>query len=375
MTPRERIQSAMDRRIPDRIPLMCQMSIGHMLVQLGVSPAEFWHDARVFADGLVTLRTLYDFDGILVSLHGHDPDWQSSIASRERNQDGEKIVWNNGDSTFYPNDDLPLHSASQNLRTNTQGIETPGQLPDTLDYIPVSQGLHFHISPRHRFDIFDFVREKSGSEYSIHGEVTSPFDYYLDLVGYQVGLMMLIDSPGRAKEILAHFSRLVCSLGVDMCRKGIDAVKISSPFAGAGFISPSFYEEFVVPYEREVALAVRNQGVHVYTHTCGAIDDRLELMFESGISGIECLDPPPLGNVELDDAMKRIGDKGFVKGNIDSVNILLMGTTDQIQADARKRIEIGRQYGGFILSTACSIAPRVKPENIRLLREAVERWG
>jgi hypothetical protein len=351
------------------------MSIGHMLVQLGVSPAEFWHDARVFADGLVKLRALYDFDGILVSLHGHDPDWRSSITSRERNQEGERIVWDNGDSTFYPNDDLPIHSSLQNSTAGDPIEGMLGKLPESLDYIPVSQGLHFNISPRHRFDVFDFVREMAGSEYSIHGEVTSPFDYYLDLVGYQEGLMMLIDSPEQARRILSHFSRLVSSLAIDMCKKGIDAVKISSPFAGAGFISPAFYEEFVVPCERSLAMAVRSLGVHVYTHTCGAIDDRLELMFESGISGIECLDPPPLGNVELDDAMLRIGNKGFVKGNIDSVNILLMGTRDQIQADAKKRIETGKQYGGFILSTACSIAPHVNRENICLLREAVDRWG
>jgi hypothetical protein len=35
-------------------------------------------------------------------------------------------------------------------------------------------------------------------------------------------------------------------------------------------------------------------------------------MLNTGISGLECLDPPPLGNVELDDAMNRIKGKGFL---------------------------------------------------------------
>jgi MtaA/CmuA family methyltransferase len=231
------------------------------------------------------------------------------------------------------------------------------------------------ISRAHQFDIFETIRKKLGNDYSLHGELTSPFDYFLDLVGYQDGLMAMITSPKKTKEILSHYSSLVATLASDMCHHGVDAIKISSPFAGAGFISPEFYAEFVVPYERKIVQEIRAHGVHAYTHTCGAIADRLELMFDSGVSGIECLDPPPLGNVELDEAFKTIGNRGFIKGNIDSVNTLLSGSKDQILEDARQRIEIGKRHGGFILSTACSIAPGVRRENILLLREAVERWG
>ncbi len=61
----------------------------------------------------------------------------------------------------------------------------------------------------------------------------------------------------------------------------------------------------------------------VYIHTCGDIGDRLELMADTGIDGIDTLDPPPLGSVDLDDAKRRVGDRVFFKGNIDPVNTLL----------------------------------------------------
>jgi uroporphyrinogen decarboxylase len=160
-----------------------------------------------------------------------------------------------------------------------------------------------------------------------------------------------------------------------MAETGVDAIKISSPFAGSGFISPNDYKEFVVPYERKIAEAIRAKGVHAYLHTCGQIDDRLETMFETGISGIECLDPPPLGNVELESAKQRIGNKGFIKGNIDSVNLLLFGSDEEILKDAEWRLKVGKQDGGFILSTACSIAPMVHREKIQLLKQAVDKWG
>ena len=79
----------------------------------------------------------------------------------------------------------------------------------------------------------------------------------------------------------------------------VDAIKISSPFAGRGFISSEFYEQFVLPYESQIIREIRQAGKFVYIHTCGSIGDRRELMQRSGASGLECLDPVPVGDVDL----------------------------------------------------------------------------
>lgn len=155
----------------------------------------------------------------------------------------------------------------------------------------------------------------------------------------------------------------------------MDAVKLSSPYAGSGFISPRFYREFVLPYEGRIARAIRRRGVPAYVHTCGAIHDRLEMMIEAGFSGLECLDPPPLGDVDLADAKGRIGREAFIKGNIDPIHVLLSGSLETVEKDARSRLEIGKPGGEYILSTACSIAPRTPPENIRVLAEIAADAG
>jgi uroporphyrinogen-III decarboxylase len=364
----------MDLKSPDRVPLMCQLSIGHMLLQLNVSPLEFWHDVDVYADGLVRLREIYDFDGVLVSLHGHHAEWRRNIQSRAVVAGVEEIVWKNGDRVRYLPDELPQPKMPGEQPPPLSEFDEK-KLPAVLEYIPVSQGLHFEIDPQHRFDIFKRIRSELGDSYSVHGEITSPLDYFLDMFGYQEGLVGLLTEPDRCKNVLAHFTSLVKQLAVEMCLEGVDAIKVSSPFAGAGFVSTESYREFVLPYESEIAEAVRASGVHIYTHTCGAVSDRLEMMFDAGVSGIECLDPPPLGDVELDDAKRRTKGRGFIKGNIDSVNTLLQGEPEKILADARRRLEVGKEGGGFILSTACSVAPRVDRSKLLLLREAVELWG
>ncbi|MGB2869136.1 MAG: uroporphyrinogen decarboxylase family protein [Bacteroidota bacterium] len=376
MTPKLRVKAAMDLQVPDRVPLMCQLSIGHMLQQLRVSPSEFWHEPQVFAEGLIRLREIYDFDGILVSLHGHDRRWKDTILERKpAPEGGEEIRWKNGSRTVYPVDDLPRHYATGDQKKPSFENFRLSDLPPTLSYIPVSQGLYFPIDPAHKFDVFHILCQKVGATHSIHGEVTSPFDYFLDFFGHQDALMYLIDDSDKAKRVLDHFTTLIEQLAVEMCETGIDAIKLSSPFAGSGFISSGFYSEFITPFEGRIARAVRAKGVHFYTHTCGAIGDRLELMFDAGVSGIECLDPPPLGDVELADAKQRTRGRGFIKGNIDSVNKLLFGSEQEILDDARTRLEVGKQGGGFILSTACSVAPHVTRSKLLLLREAAERWG
>lgn len=375
MTPKDRIKAAMELKPVDRIPFMCQMSIGHMLMQLNVSPLEFWLDKDVFKKGLVELREQYEFDGILVSLYGHDPNWRSEIESTEKTDEFESAKFNNGDKIFCPYNDLPYYEFANTREQLSLAEITEEQLPNDIDYFPVSQDLPFFIHPGHKFDIIEELIKEEGQTYSIHGEITSPFDFYLDLIGHQEALMGIIDSPDKVKLIMHYFTKGLVKLAEDMCDTGVDAIKISSPFAGSGFISPDDYKEFVYPYEKEIVQAIRNKGTYVYIHTCGAINDRLELMFDTGTSGIECLDPAPLGDVELSDAKKRIGSRGFIKGNIDSVNSLLNGSEEEIIDDAKKRIKIGSENNGFILSTACSIAPAVKKENIQLLKKVIAEWN
>ena len=138
-----------------------------------------------------------------------------------------------------------------------------------------------------------------------------------------------------------------------------DAILISSAFAGAGFISRDMYREFVLPYERRVVEAIHEFGIPAYTHTCGAIGDRLDLMAETGLDGIDTLDPPPLGTVDLAQAKAEFGQRLFFKGNLDAVNEMLYADDARFRQAVLDRLRIGKPGSGYILSSACSVAPRL----------------
>ena len=235
--------------------------------------------------------------------------------------------------------------------------------------------MHLQNIPEGRVAEIRQAREIMGKESSIHGAVYSPEDYLIDLLGVQQAMMAMLTHPEKCKDILSRYAEAVKGHLQEQIDAGVDAVNFSAPWSGQNFISYEMYEEIIAPAQKMVVDVCRANDVFCYCHTCGAIDDRLELIIDIGFDGIECLDPPPLGNVRLEDAVRRIGDRAFIKGNIDPVNLLLNGTVEQVKEDARKRLEIGMKAKGFILSSACALAPGTPEENLDALYDIVEKYG
>jgi len=364
MTPRERMAAAMAHQPIDRVPVMCQMAIGHICLNTGCSPVELWHDTDTYVTALFAMCERYGFDGILVSVPGSSPDWRDQVATMETTRDGQIVSWKRalenhspyplGVRTLYRADDLPAPLEGHRLATldtlDPSAIDVLGDVPEWM------------LAP-----LRETIRRSAG-ELSVHGETFSPFDKLVELLGIEPAMVGLIDDAEKCHAVLERGLEYASNWGTAQVRCGIDAIKISSPYVGGGLLSRRFYREFVVPYERRLVERLHAAGpVPVYTHTCGAIGDRLEDMVSTGIDGLECLDPPPLGDVELDDAKRRVGGHVFIKGNVDSVNTLLKRQPAQIETDVRRTIAMGAPGGGFILSTACSIAPGVPTEHVRVL--------
>ncbi len=389
MNSKERMAAAMRLHQPDRVPVMCQISLGHYFLNCDLTEIDIWHDTKAFGEALITLQRRYGFDGILINLPGRDPHWRDYIRHIEQSPDGKTIHWHNGWYTICPPDDNP-HVYRED---GTRYFANFGEIdPDRLFYIephdigglthPYRWGFsdlpadESNFFPPWQFETIDYVVRSAGDEVSVHSEIFSPFTQFLELLDYTNGLMALLDDPGKSKACLEALARGATELGRQQAAHGVDAILVSSAFAGADFISPDQYREFVLPYERMVIEGIKDKlDLPVYTHTCGRIGDRLELMEATGTDGIDTLDPPPLGNVGLADAKERIGARLFLKGNLDPVNVILLGNPEQVSAEAKRCLEAASAGGGYILSSACSIPPHASPANIEKIGEAAGRFG
>ena len=390
MNGRERMALAMHHQLPDRVPVMCQLACGHYFLFSGVAPEEIWFTSEGFAEALVRMQQRYRFDGILINVPGRPKDFLSHVVKREKNDDGHWLHLDTGDKVFVPLDDNAQLTPADDGRPTRADFVTID--PDDLDFIDGLRGYiwnTYHIPwldgkptpgpltelPDYFFDTIDAVRRRVGNEISVHGEVFSPLTHYMELFGYEQALMTFIQDPGKVHAVLDRLSVASVTWAVAQARHGVAAVLMSSAFVGGPLLSPKMYREFVIPYEKRVTDAVKAEGVPVYTHTCGSIGDRLELMLETGTEGVDTLDPPPLGNTVLADAKRIIGNRAFIKGNMNAVELLQARSAEQIIEHATDRIVTGKPGGGYILSTACSVAPKVEPWKLELLTPLAEELG
>jgi MtaA/CmuA family methyltransferase len=380
---KELVEKAMRQEHPDQIPVMCQLANGHTIINTGVHPIDYFVDDETWADCLIRIRELYDFDGILCHKPGRTPRLMELVDSVNRDlevptlylKDGSRIECTRDDDAYYKKNadlklptldeidfDRPLDWASDSFKAfqwskGTYDFKTPEEIPEET------------------FGMIDRVIARCGEKYSVHGEVRAPMDHFLNLIGMEEGLMALLTEPEKASRLLDTCTKWSVALAIRLVRRGAHAIKISSPFAGTGFLPREMYEQYIIPGESKIAQAVKSEGGFSYTHTCGGIGDRLDLIMKCGVSGIECLDPPPLGNVDLREAVELLKGKIFIKGNIDPVNTLMRGSKEKITRDVTEILEVaGHKMDGFILSSACSVAPPVAPDNIKLAVELCRKF-
>ncbi len=376
MNGRERLSVAMRRGMPDGVPVMCQLALGHYFLHSGLDALEVWHSTDAFAEALVRLQRRYGFDGILVNLPGRDRDWRRHVVRVSVEKDRRVVEWADGRRTLAPPDDNP-HVVGPDGRAPAPSFAALD--PERLFYVEphaiCGVSVLSSFPPAH-YDAIRAVRERAGEAVAVHGEVFSPLSQLVELLGVEPALLALVDDPGRSRACLSRLVEGAVALGRGLVAAGADAVLLSSAYAGAGFLSPRHYRDFVLPFELAVVSGIKAQAdVPVYTHTCGAIGDRLEAMMDTGTDGIDTLDPPPLGTVDLADARRRTKGRVFLKGNVDPVNVVLRGTPDDVRRAARACLETAAEGGGYVLSTACSVPPHAPPENVAALREAADAFS
>ena len=332
----------MERRVPDRVPVWCLLSMEH-IIRNATPDGRYPESVEDLVGAECGLARRYGFDGAILLFP----------ALRERTRVGAMVH-----SMVHPT-----------------GLTGPGGDFSTAD--PENWERRPHEHTPEDFHACRVAREVLGPDYHIGGWVPDAFSRAVQWFPSVGDAMMAIgEDPERFLALVSYFEAMcIESARAQIRLGGLESIQISSPYAGSSLISTQSYEELVLPQLSRMAEALRPEAGFTYVHTCGFLSDRLELVASSGVDGIECMDPPPLGNVELEDAKRRIGGSVFLKGNLDSVNVLLKGTDEDVDRAIMRCLEVGMPGGGYILSSACSVAPGVPPHRVRRLAEIVAEFG
>ena len=96
MSSKNLVNQAMEKKRPERVPVMCQMANGHTVINTGVDPIDYFLDGELWADCLIRMRALYDFDGILCHKPGRVHGLGDQVERMDRDAESPTLYMEDG---------------------------------------------------------------------------------------------------------------------------------------------------------------------------------------------------------------------------------------------------------------------------------------
>ena len=204
----------------------------------------------------------------------------------------------------------------------------------------------------------------------------SPDSCITNALGHNRAMMLWADDPAFFVGALHYFHdlhlktiRMLCEAGAEVIMNGWFQGGL-----GAGW-SPEMYREVIQPMVKADADLVHRYGRLYHVYDDGKCNAVLEDLAEAGVDCLGTLTPPPVGDVDLADAKRRVGKRVCLKGNIDLYHVLMRGTPELVRQKVREAIEAAASGGGYILSTSDSVREGTAIENLRAYFDAGREFG
>lgn len=180
----------------------------------------------------------------------------------------------------------------------------------------------------------------------------------------------------RCRQLMDKILRLDEKLIRATAVGGSDFVFLGGP--GSEMISPKYYENFLVPYSRQVTDMAHRAGLLVYSHICSPIEPMLTMGYynQMGIDLFETLSEAPVGNVKsIEDAFSKLSPDICTRGNI-GLDALLQETPEQIYDRSIRILETAKRMGRkHILAASDYLFYGTKEENVHAMCRAVRDFN
>lgn len=194
------------------------------------------------------------------------------------------------------------------------------------------------------------------------------------LMGTQELIFEAADNPGWVHELLGALLRkklqfIVESLG----GASYDLIETGGGAGSSTVISPKYFREFCLPYDRKIHEALHALGHRVVYHTCGGMMPILEEIVQTGCDAAETLTPPGMGGDARPEELKeRIGSRVALIGGLDQNTVLGAGTPAQVERHVREMFGAYGPGGGYIMSPSDHFF-HIPEENLRAYAEAARK--
>jgi uroporphyrinogen decarboxylase len=176
---------------------------------------------------------------------------------------------------------------------------------------------------------------------------------------------MMFQHNGVFSFLMEKLTDMVISYLSAQIKAGAQAVQLFDTWAGV--LSPVDYKNFVLPYVKKINAELKKQEVPLiyFVNNCAGVLKEVKKS-GAGVIGIDW-------RVDLGDAIKRLGKKIVVQGNLDPCALFL--SREELEERIKDVLWKGEAAKGHIFNLGHGILPDTPVENVIALVEAVHRYG
>jgi len=371
MTSKERITVAMKGGIPDRVP-----------VSLGLSemvPVRYFTDDYVkffWIDKIPTWKARVEIesdrfgaDGFL-HLVENPSQFDPPIEITNVKEKSDEVIYTeiihtkHGDlSTEYTlNRQAPLSRTEPFVKspeTDYAKVMDLLQNPDTKDLAEINAAY-----------------AKIGARAHVGFWIPTPIEWWDSLRCTQDMIMDLCDYPGLMKKIFSAYTEYAKTLlNYILQNTSLDSVGLGGSSTSMSVISPDFHREYSLDFGRIMCAVAHQYDKPVQYHMCGKSRVALPITAEMGVDGFDALECPPTGDVDLAEVKKKFGQKISLRGNVNSIHIMLNGKPADVEKDIIRCMESAKEGGGYILGVGDQTPYHTSEENLRAFVEYGKKYG
>ncbi len=121
-------------------------------------------------------------------------------------------------------------------------------------------------------------------------------------------------------------------------------------YASEPFLPPAMFQEYVVRYVEPMVRAIHDHGGYARIHCHGRLKNILDMIAGMGADGLDPIEPPPQGDMELRDVRQRHGRQLVLFGNLEIADIESL-PTPQFTEKVKRALDEGTAGAGrgFVL--------------------------
>jgi uroporphyrinogen-III decarboxylase len=139
---------------------------------------------------------------------------------------------------------------------------------------------------------------------------------------------------------------------------------VGSEYASEPFLPPRLYEEYVVRYTKPMVRIIQRYGGYARIHSHGRLKNILPHIVAMGADGLDPVEPPPQGDMQLVDVRRTYGQQMVLFGNIEASDLetLPPAQFEKKVARALREGTVGTGRGFVLMPSACPYGRRISAD-------------